>query len=179
MATRLYEYGKVKDVIRQNEWLPGRFASAWGVNLNAPAVIAPTLSVEYGEILEIAQNGVSSNAYTLTRVDSGTTSFGVLLRTTDGGINMEDGFIERPRVNTPHSVYPCDAPNYFMVAVPLVDGQTPTVGGTVYVSYNTDEEGAVRTDSTSATALTGWTFASTKFQPTKSDDYVVLIQKSV
>lgn len=179
MSTRLYEYGKVKDIIRQNEWLPGRFASAWGVNLNAPAVIALNLAVEYGEILEIAQNGVASNAYTATRVDDGTASFGVLLRTTDGGINMEDGFIERPRVNTPHSIYPCNAPNYFMIAVPLVSGQTPAVGGAVYVHHTGDDAGAVRTDATTATALTGWTFASLKYQPTKSSDYVVLIQKSV
>lgn len=179
MSTRLYEYGTTKDVIRQNEWLPGRFASAWGVNLNAPAVIATTLAVEYGEILEIAQNGVSSNAYTLTRVDNATTSFGVLLRTTDGGINMEDGFIERPRVNTPHSVFPCDAPNYFMVAVPVVTDQTPTIGSAVYVHNAGADAGAVRTDVTNGTALTDWVFASTKFKPTNSDDYVVLIQKSV
>lgn len=179
MATRLYEYGQPNMVIKQNQWLPGRFATTWGVPLTAPGVIAPTLSVEYGEILEISQSGIDSNSYVCTRVDSGTTDFGVLLRTTDGGINMEDGYIERPRVNTPHSIYPLGAPNYFMVAVPIVADQTVTVGNDVYVNYDGDTAGAVQTDGSDATELTDWVFASEPFTPTTSDDEVVLIQKSI
>lgn len=176
---RLYTYGDVLGVSQQNKWLPGQFADAWGVNLNAPAVKATSLEIEYGEVVGISGGGINSNAYTIARVTEQTTDFAVVVRTTDGAISMEDEWIEAPRTHTPISVYPIDSANHYTIAVPLVDGETPTVGSAVYVSYNTDEEGAVRTDNTNGTALTGWVFASTKYQPTDSDDYCVLIRQSV
>jgi len=178
MAT-LSTYGNPKTVIRQNEWLWGRFATAWGVNLNAP-VVAGSVDIEYGKILKITQSGLNSNAYVgALPTDTASLSYGVVLRTTDGQISMEGGFLERPRTNTPVSIYPLATANNFVVAVPLMAGQTPTIGNAVYVSHNAGSEGAVRTDDTNARAITGWTFASTAYTPTTSDSLAVLIQKTV
>ena len=177
---RLYTYGNRLTVTRQNHWLPGRFASAWGVNLSAPAVKDPALAVEYGEIVALSGGGQNANAYVIGRVAGNSTVFGVILRTTDGQISMEGAWVETPRTHTPLSVFPLGtAPNYFTVAVPLQAGQTPVVGEAVFVGTGAGVEGAVRTNDTNGTALTGWVFASTSYQPTDSDSLVVLIQKSV
>ncbi len=178
MAT-LSTYGNPKTVIRQNEWLWGRFATAWGVPLNAPVVVG-NVDIEYGKILSLTQSGLNSNAYVgalVTNADN--LVYGVVIRTTDGQISMEQGFTERPRTNTPVSVYPLASPNAFVVAVPLMAGQTPTVGGAVFVSHNAGSQGAVRTNDTNARALTGWVFASTAYTPTTSDSLAVLIQRVV
>jgi len=180
MTTRLFTYGDVKTVPKQNEWLPGVFATTWGVNLNAPAVKASSLSIEYGEIVKLSSLGLVGNAsYKAERMASGTTTMGVILRTTDGQIGMEDTWIERPRSATALSVYPLASPNTFKIAVPVYTDQEPAVGGQVYVSYATDHEGSVRTDNTSAVTATGWKFASTRYQPTKGAGYAVIIERTV
>jgi len=178
MAT-LVTYGNVKTVPIQNQWLWGQFATAWGVPLNAPTV-SGAVDIEYGKILKITQSGLNSNAYVgALPTDHASLSYGVVIRTRDGQIDMEEGFIERPRTNTTVSIYPLNAPNYFVVAVPLMAGQTPTIGEQAYVSHNAGSEGAVRTDDTNARELTGWVFASTAYKPTTSDSLAVLIQKTV
>lgn len=177
---RLYTYGNRLTVTRQNHWLPGRFSTAWGVNLNAPAVKDPALAIEYGEIVALTGGGQGANAYVIGRVAGNSTRFGVILRTTDGQINMEGAWVETPRTHNPLSVYPLGtAPNYFTVAVPLQAGQVPVVGANAFVGVGAGVEGAVRTDATNGVALTGWVFASTAYQPTDSNSLVVLIQKTV
>lgn len=176
---RLYTYGNRPNVAKQGLYLPGQFATAWGVNLNAPSVKVRSVDYEYGEIVELGGGGNTSNAYTIARVDSGTTSFGVILRTRDGLIDMEAAIAEQPRKDQTISVYPTSAPNYFQVAVILAANEAPSVGDAVYVSYNAGEEGSVRNDATSALALTGWVFASERYKPTDGDDYVAIIQKSI
>ena len=182
MATRLFTYGDIKTVPKQNEWLPGVFATSHGVNLNKAGVKASDLSIEFGEIVAIAQNGLGANAgYTVTRVASTTSKFGVVLRTTDGQISLEEEWIERPRSKTALSIYPLANANNFMVAVPVVSGQTPVVGEAVFVSYETGKDGAVRTnvDTNKGIALTGWTFATAKFKPTKGAGECVIIQRTL
>lgn len=182
MSTRLFTYGDTKTVPKVNEWLPGVFATAWGINLNAPAVKASTLAIEYGEVVELGTVGLGGNAsYKVTRVDSGTTSFGVVLRTTDGQIGMEDTWMERPRSATALSVYPLASPNTFKVCVIVEDDETPVVGEQVYATYTDGSQGAVRTDvgTSEGVILTGWTFATTKFKPTKGAGYAVVIQRTV
>jgi len=180
MATRLYTYGEVKTVTQQGDWLPGRFATAWGVNLNAPAVKASNLAIEYGELVKLVQKGLDSNAYTIERVAAGTTQFGVILRTTDGQVSIEEGFIERPRNTNVLSVYPLSAPNYFVVAVPIIASQNVTIGATPSACIVSGSEGAVQVGTgNGGIALTGWVFASKPYKPTTSASEVVLIQKAV
>ena len=180
MATRLYTYGNPKTVIKQNEWLPGRFATAHGVNLNVQAVKAPSLAIEYGELVKLVSNGLDANAYSVERVAAGVTKFGVIIRTVDGQISLEDGFIERPRSNNTLSVYPLSAPNYFVVAVPIIASQSVTIGSQVYACIVSGSEGAVQaTNANSAITLTGWEFASKPYKPTSSATEVVLIKKTV
>lgn len=175
---RLYTYGNRLSVAQQGKYLPGQFSTAWGVNLNAPSVKVRTVDFEYGEIVELSGGGSTSNAYSISRVDSGTTAFGVILRTRDGLIDMEAAIAEQPRKDQTISIYPTAAPNYFEVAVILAENEEPAVGDSVYVSYAAGKEGSVRNDVTSATALTDWVFASTRYKPTDGDDYVALIRKS-
>jgi hypothetical protein len=182
MSTRLFTYGNVKTVPKQNEWLPGVFASAWGINLNAPATKASDLAIEYGEIVQLNTVGMAGNAsYKVVRVSASSTKFGVIIRTTDGQIGMEDEWLERPRAAQTLSVYPLSSPNSFKVAVIVEAGETPVVGEQVYVSYDTGEEGSVRitAGSTVGIALTGWTFATAKYKPTKGVGYAVVIQRTV
>ena len=179
---RLFTYGDIKTVPKQNVWLAGVFATAHSVNLNKTGYKAPTLAVEYGEIVELTQNGLGANAgYNIDRVASDSTSFGVILRTTDGQISLEEDWIEAPRSKTAVSIYPLADVNNFMVAVPVESGQTPTVGGAVFVSVANDSEGAVRTSAgtSEGLALTGWTFATTKYRPTKGAGECVVIQRTL
>lgn len=180
MATRLFTYGSPKMVIKQNEWLPGRFATAWGVNVNGTGVKASNLDIEYGEILKITAGGLGANAdYVCERVAALTTKMGVVLRTTDGQINMEEGMIERPRSANALSIYPLDSSNAFTVAVPIIAAQSVTVGAQVYVCIVDGSEGAVQaTNANSALTLTGWVFASAPYQPTKGAGLAVLIKRA-
>jgi len=180
MATRLFEYGDIKTVPKQGEWLPGVFATAHGVNLNKAGFKPKSLEIEYGEIVSLTQNGIGDNAgYNIARVADSSTLFGVIVRTTDGQISMEDDWITRPRSKTAVSVYPLANVNNFMIAVPVRSGQTPTIGNDVYVSYASNWQGSVQTSpgSTDGIKLTGWVFASTKFKPTKGDGEAVIIQR--
>jgi hypothetical protein len=182
MATRLFDYGQVKTVPKQNEWLPGVFATAHGVNLNKAGYKDADLSIEYGEIVELSQNGLDANAgYNVTRVDANTTVFGVILRTTDGQIGMEDEWVERPRSKTAVSVYPLASVNNFMVAVPVEEDEVPVVGEAVYVSVVDGSEGSVRedVDTDKGVALTGWVYAGAKYKATKGDGYAVVIQRTL
>lgn len=182
MATRLFTYGTFKAIPRQNEWLPGVFATAHGVNLNKTGIKAPSLDIEYGEIVKLTEFGLDApSAYKVERVASGTTDFGVILRTTDGQISIEEGIIERPRSRTAMSIYPLASANNFKVAVPVEAGQTPVVGSDVYVSYVADKEGSARTSAGSSAGikLTGWTFATEKYKPTNGAGYAVVIQRTL
>lgn len=182
MSTRLFTYGDTKTVPVQNQWLPGVFATAHGVNLNKAGYKVPTLAIEYGEIVALTQNGLNSSAgYNIARVKSGDTHFGVILRTTDGQIGMEDTFIERPRSATAVSIYPLSSANNFQVAVPVQDGETPVVGNGVFVSIVAGSEGSARedVDTDKGIAVTGWTYATTKFKPTKGAGYAVIIQRTL
>ncbi len=182
MSTRLFTYGDVKTVIKQNEWLPGVFATAWGVNLNAPATKAADLEIEYGEVVQLNQSGLGGNAsYNVVRVSGSTTAFGVIVRTTDGAIGLEDECVERPRTAQTLSVYPLANPDTFKIAVPVEDDETPVVGNAVYASISAGNEGAVRTDvgTSEGVAVTGWKFASTKYQPTKGSGYAVIIERTL
>lgn len=180
MATRLFTYGDVPMVIKQNQFLPGVFVDAWGVNLNAPATKASNLSIEYGEIVELNKKGLTANAsYAIDRVDDATTAFGVVVRTTDGQISLEDQWVERPRSAQTLSVYPLISANKFGIVVPVAPSQTPTVGGAVYVRNVGDYAGAVQTaassEGTAGTAISGWVFGSAKFRPTKGAGEAVII----
>lgn len=182
MATRLFTYGTFKAIPKQNEWLPGVFATAHGVNLNKTGIKAPALDIEYGEIVKLTEFGLSApGAYKVERVASGTTAFGVILRTTDGQISMEEGIIERPRSRTAMSIYPLASANNFKIAVPVDSAQTPVVGDAVYVSYESGKQGSVRTnvDTNKGIALTGWTFATEKYKPTNGAGYAVVIQRTL
>lgn len=182
MATRLFQYGDFKAVPRQNEWLTGVFATEHGVNLNKTGFKPINLTIEYGEIVALAQNGLDANAgYNISRVEASSTKFGVVLRTTDGQIGVEDDFIERPRSRTAVSIYPLASVNNFQVAVPVEAGQEPVVGGAVYVSVASGKEGAVRTSAgtNEGVALAGWTFATTKYKPTKGSGEAVIIQRVI
>jgi len=182
MSTRLFSYGDIKMVPKQNEWLTGVFATAHGVNLNKTGWKASTLAIEYGEIVELTQNGLNAvNGYNVDRVASDSTAFGVILRTTDGQISMEEQWIERPRSKTALSIYPLASVNNFMVAVPVEDGEVPVVGNGVFVSIVAGSEGSVRedVDTNKGIALTGWTYATAKYKPTKGDGYAVVIQKTL
>lgn len=180
MATRLFQYGDTYTAIQQGKWLPGVFATTHSVNLNKAGFKAKSLEIEYGEIVGLTQNGIGANAgYNIARVASGSTLFGVIVRTTDGQISMEDDWIVRPRSKTAVSVYPLANVNNFMIAVPVRSGQTPTVGNDVFVSYANDWQGSVQTSagSTDGIKLTGWVFASEKYKPTKGSGEAVIIQR--
>ena len=181
MATRLYQYGKLPTVIKQNTWFPGMFATAWGVNVNATGVLGADIAIEYGELVKIAELGADASAnFSVTRVAADTTKFGVILRTTDGQINMEATAIERPRTNTPMSVYPLSASNYFRVAVPIIASQVVTIGAVPSACIVSGSEGAVQVGTgNGGIALTDWVFASKPFKPTGSNSEVVLIEKTV
>jgi len=176
----LFTYGQAKAVTVQNQWLPGRFATVWGVNLNAPAVNPDGIDIEYGKIVGLTQSGLGSNAYTVADVTAQTTSFGVIVRTTDGGIGMEDEWISKPRTNTPLSVYSLTDNNNYIIAVPVLTGHSPAVGGQVYVNHEATTVGSVETaDDAGSVALTGWVYASTAYQPTAGSGKAVLIQRTL
>lgn len=176
----LFTYGKPKMVIQQNLWLPGRFSIVWGVNLNAPAVNKDDIDIEYGKIVQLNQTGVDSNSYAIEDVSGSTTRFGVIVRTTDGGIGVEDEWISKPRTNTPLSVYSLTDNNNYVIAVPIMAGHSPSVGDQVYVNHEGSTTGAVETDDDGGSvALTGWTFASEAYQPTEGAGRAVLIQRKL
>lgn len=180
MATRLFQYGDTYTAIQQGKWLPGVFATTHGVNLNKAGFKAKSLEIEYGEIVSLTQNSINANAgYNIARVADSSTLFGVIVRTTDSQISMEDDWIVRPRSKTAVSVYPLANVNNFMIAVPVRSGQTPTVGSDVYVSYASNWQGSVQTSagSTDGIKLNGWVFASTKYKPTKGSGESVIIQR--
>jgi len=180
MATRLFTYGSPKMVIIQNQWLAGQFATAWGVNVNAVGIKATALAIEYGELVKLTETGMAGNSfYTVERVASETTKFGVILRTTDGQIGLEEGFIERPRGNN-MSIYPLAGANFFMVAVPIIASQSVTIGAVPYACIVSGSEGALQAGSANfGIALTGWAFASLPYAPTKGAGLCALITKTV
>lgn len=177
----LFTYGLPKMVIKQNEWYPGRFSTAWGVNLNAPAVVKSGVTVEYGQIvtLETLSNGTAS--YQLDKVALGDSVFGVVARTTDGQVSMTANAITAPRADTPVSVIPLGAPNFYEVAVPVEAGEVPVAGSQAYVSVVAGSEGAVRedVDTNKGVILTGWFYAGAKYKPTKGAGECVIIRKAV
>jgi hypothetical protein len=176
----LFTYGLPKMVIKQNEWYPGRFSTAWGVNLSSVGVAKAGVTLEYGQIvtLEKVTNGTAD--YVLDKVAEGDTVFGVVVRTVDGGISMTDTAISAPRAGQPVSVIPLGAPNFYEIAVPVESGEVPVAGSPAYVSYVASSEGAVRedVDTNKGIALTGWIYAGAKYSPTKGAGECVIIRKT-
>jgi hypothetical protein len=176
----LFTYGLPKMVIKQNEWYPGRFSTAWGVNLSSVGIPKAGVTVEYGQIvtLEKVTNGTAD--YVLDKVASGDTVFGVVVRTVDGGISMTDTAISAPRAGQPVSVIPLGAPNFHEIAVPVESGEVPVAGNAVYVSMVSGSEGAVRedVDTDKGIAVTGWIYAGAKYSPTKGAGECVIIRKT-
>lgn len=182
---RLFAYGSTKAVAQPNLLLPGNFYDTLAVPAKVPAVLnAPTLVVEYGEIVELVKKGITANGNEIKRVGSGTTSFGVILRDTAGGLSVSQKFIEAPRPEQALSIYPLlKEGQYFAIAIPVESGQSPVVGNDVYVSIVSGSEGSVRTDASTTPVkgikVDGWVYASTKYKPTNGNGECVIIARKL
>lgn len=183
---RLFTYGKLKRVATQpgTNHLPGTYYTAYGVQYGAGAYNNTSNNIEPGEVVEIDQS--TDKGYDVKRATSSLTAAtaAIVLRDIMGVRAIEEGVFEDYVQGTAFTVVPASAPQGWSIVVPVVDDETPAVGGTVYVGLGTNDSvaGAIYAseqgvDGVDSIELTGWTFATTKFLPTGSTSYAVTIQK--
>lgn len=183
---RLFTYGRLNKVatIPGENHLPGTYFNAYGLQYGAGAFNVTSDSIEPGEIVEISTS--TNKGYSVKRATASLTAAtaAIVLRDVMGVNTIQDGVFEEYAPGKPLSIVPASAPQGWSISVPVVDGETPVVGNTVYVGLGTNGTvlggvyaSAQGTGGEDTIELTGWTFQTTKYQPTTSSSYAVVIGK--
>lgn len=186
MAARYFTYGRVNKyaTVPGTNHLPGSYFTAYGIQYGAGAVNISSQTTEPGEIVEISKS--TDKGYIVKRATASITAAtaAIVLRDVMGVNTIEAGIFQEYAAGKIMTVVPVSAPQGWSIVVPVLDDETPVVGNTVYVGLGTNGttlgaiyDAAQGVDGVDSIALTGWTFATTKFQPTTSDSYAVVIQK--
>jgi|GEM_PF-2357015 len=183
---RLFTYGKLNRfaTIPGQNHLPGTYFTAYGIQKGAGAFNNTSDNIEPGEIVEIVNS--TTKGYSVKRATSSLTAVKAAIVVRDiMGVNIiDEGLFEEYAPGKPMTVVPATAESGWTITVPIVAGQTPALGGKVYVGLGTNGSiaGAIYaeeqgTDGVDSIELTDWTFASTSFTPTGSDSIAAVIQK--
>jgi hypothetical protein len=182
---RLFTYGKLNRTatIPGNNFLPGTYFTAYGIQYGAGAFNTTTLSMEPGEVVEIVS--ASDKGYSVKRATSSITeaTAGVVLRDVMGVRTIEAGVFEEYIPGVPMSFIPFSAPVGWSVSVPVVAGQTPAVGGTIYIGKGSGSSilggvyAAAQGGGSDTVALTNWKFASVKYTPTSDASLAAIITR--
>lgn len=183
---RLFTYGRLNKYATKpgTNHLPGTYFTAYGIQKGAAAVNISGETTEPGEIVEIVKS--TEKSYIVKRATSSLTAAkaAIVLRDVMGVNIIQAGVFEEYAAGKIMTVVPASVSDGWSVSVPIVAGQTPAVGGKVYVGLGTNgtvlggiyaaAQGSSGVDSIE---LTNWTFGSTKFTPTKSASIAAVIQK--
>lgn len=188
MSARLFTYGKLKRTATKpgTNHLPGTYFTAYGVQYGAAAFNNTANNTEPGEVVEITASG--DKGYTVKRATANLTvnTAAIVLRDVVGVRTIQAGVLEEYVANkVPITIVPATAAAGWSIVVPIVATETPAVGGAVYVGINGAAKlGAIYanaqgTNGANSIALTGWKFASTRFNPTtNTTSNCAVIQKS-
>ena len=182
---RLFTYGNLSRLATKagQNHLPGSYFGQYGVQYGAGGFNVTANDMEPGEIVEISKS--TEKGYSVKRATSSLTAAtaAIIVRDIMGVRAIQEGVFENYEPGTPMTVVPVSAPHGWPIVVPVVDGETPVVGNTVYIGLGTNSTvlggvyDAAQGGGSDSIALTGWTFGSTKFKPTSSSSYAVVIQK--
>jgi len=182
---RLFTYGKLKRTctVPGENFLPGTYYTAYGIQYGAGAFNVTANSMEPGEPVEIV--GSTDKGYNVKRATSSITEAtgGIILRDVMGVNAIQEGVFEEYLPGKAMSFLPFSAPVGWSVAVPVVIGQTPAVGGVVYIGLGTGSSvlgavyAAAQGGGSDTLALTNWKFASAKFTPTTSTSLCAIITR--
>lgn len=186
MSARLFTYGLIKRVATQpgTNHLPGTYYSPYGIQYGASAFNNTANNTEPGEIVEIAAN--TDKGYAVKRATNAMTAntAAIVVRDVMGVRTIQKGVLEEYVPSVPLTVIPATAPHGWSIVVPVVANETPAAAGQVYVGIGgAATVGAIYanaqgTNGENSIALTGWTFAGTKYAPTtNASSYVAVIQK--
>jgi hypothetical protein len=183
---RLFTYGRLNKVatIPGANHLPGTYFNAYGIQYGAGAFNVSANSMEPGEIVEI--EGSTDKGYKVKRATASITAAtsAILLRDVMGVRSIQEGVFEEYIPGTPMTCVPASAPQGWSIVVPVVAGEVPVVGNTVYVGLGTNGtvlggvyDSAQGSGGADSIALTGWTFQSLKFTPTSGASIAAVIGK--
>lgn len=185
MAARLFTYGRINKyaTVPGANHLPGNYYTAYGIQYGAGAVNLSSETTEPGEVVEIVKS--TDKGYIVKRATSSLTAAtaAIVLRDVMGVNTIQAGVFEEYAAGKIMTVVPASAPQGWSIVVPVVAGQTPAVGGTVYIGLGsgTSVLGAVyaaaQGGGSDTVVLTDWTFATTSFTPTTDASIAAVIQK--
>lgn len=180
--TRIFTYGRLNNLVTKpgQNFLPGAFTNAYGIQYGAGAFALNGVRFEFGEAVKIA--GETNRAYNIERVDGTTTAgqLGVVIRDVVGVRSMEDTIATGPAKDVPLTIVPFVAPHGWAIAVPLAEGEIPVVGGTVYVGNGEEDTIAgafYATPVVDGTIETEYKFIGLAYNPTSSASQCAIISK--
>lgn len=179
-----FTYGSLPRTLKAKGHLPGAYPYAFGPRYIDVAKwdSSRTDTAEFGEFVEL--NVGDDYAKEALPVSSSTTAseLAVVVRDVAGYPALGGGLISGPKAEVPLSVFiGTDGNKGRVVAIMGEQDTTPAVGGQVYVgtgaSANTVAGVVYTTDVNSeCITATNWKFASTKYAPTTSGNYVVEVK---
>ena len=183
---RLYTYGKLNRIINKpgQNALPGTYTSAQGVQFAQGAFKTTADAIEFGEVVELVSENAKGLGIKRATASLTANTAVIVVRDLVGVRTIQAGIAETVGDGVPFSAIKANSAHAWDIVVPVVAGETPAVGGAVYVGLGTNgtvlggiydsAQGAGGVDSI---ALTGWTFKSTTFTPTSSASICAVIGK--
>jgi len=182
---RLFTYGKLNRTctIPGNNALPGTYVVAYGIQYGAGAFNTTTLSMEPGEFVEIVTS--TDKGYSVKRATASITeaTAGIILRDVMGVRAIQEGLFEEYLPGVPMSFVPLSAPVGWSIVVPVVAGQSPAVGGVVYIGKGSGSSvlggvyAAAQGGGSDTVALTNWKFSSVKYTPTSDASICAVVTR--